>query len=100
MLHGGDSLSIAGRVLVCLTMLDKLLAGGGILALREPGKLLGINGTGESEAIGELPLPLPYYRLSATPIALVRGREFPGVIGLRLRRGERLGDGQHGILTR
>ena len=95
---GGNGLSVTGRVLVRLAVPDKLLA-----SCRDSG----LGTAGQTPLHQRRQTARSYWQaapatrplsLSPAPIALVRGGELPGVIGLRLGRGERFGDGQHGIL--
>jgi hypothetical protein len=75
-------------ILEGLPMLDKLLTCLRMLPFREPMEFLGSNSTRKSVFLGKLALPLALYRLSLTPITLIRRREFLAVIVFELARRE------------
>jgi hypothetical protein len=67
---------VCSWILERLPMLNKLLAGLRVLAIREAMKLLAANGSGETIFLGELALPFALHGLSLAPITLVRRSEF------------------------
>jgi hypothetical protein len=75
-LYGFDCLAIGILVLKGLPMLNKLLAGLRVLAVREPVKFIGVDCARETVLLGELTLPFTLHGLSLAPITLVRRSEF------------------------
>ena len=80
-------------------MLNKLLAGLRVLAIRETMKLLAANGSGETVILGEVALPLALHGLSLAPITLVRRSEFLLVVVFELASGKCFRDFQHGSVS-
>ena len=68
-----------------------------MLALAEPGKVLGGDRSGKAKLACQLALPLAGDDAALRPIVLFLGGEFLLVVVLRLARRKRLGDGQHGL---
>jgi hypothetical protein len=67
-----------------------------MLALGQPGELLGANRALKSPLLSELALPFAMTLLLPASVVRFLGRELAGVIRSRLTTGERFGDRQHG----
>ena len=96
MLDGSDGLAVLRFVFMDLAMAHQLFAGHRVLAFGEPSELLGSHRTGKAEFSGQLAVPFALNSVALFPIILLGCGEFLFVVGLRLARGKRFGDGQHG----
>jgi hypothetical protein len=95
MLYRGHRLSVLAPAFVYCAMPNQLLSGLRVPSIEETGKLLSSNGTGKAELEGQLAVPLALNGVALFPIVLFGGELF-GVVGLRVARGERFGNSEHG----
>ena len=67
-------------------MLNKLLAGLRVLAIREAVKLIAANCSGETVFLGKPALPFALHGLALAPVTLIRRSEFLLVVVFELAR--------------
>jgi len=99
MLNGLHRGSLGGCVLLAVAVSHQLLSGEGILALAEASEVRLVDGPRKAVPLGNPALPFSENCVALLPIVLLGRHEFLGVIGLRLARTERFGDGQHEAIS-
>ena len=89
-LHRLDGLAVGILIFIGRSLSHKLLAGLWMLALAEFREVLGRDGPGKAELLGQSPLPFARDDAALRPIVLLLRGELLLVVGLRLASGERL----------